>query len=326
MMLKKSRCLILAMALVLVVVSCTTFAAKKPIKVIYGSVFAAGEDFVKADQYFKKIVEQKSKGQILVEYYPHCQLGSAAEMYQAIMAGAQQMVSSSLGDIVPFYSACGTFDLPYLYRDQKHLLKVAARFTSLTDQNNVATKIGMRIVSLRIRAPRHLNTKFPVNKLEDIKGRKMRVPQSPVSMDLWKALGATPIVLPGSELLTSLATGVVEASENPLEVFYKNKFWELANYCALTAHKRELVPVVVDNNWWKTLTKTQKRIITGALDKSAQMVAELVGNTDAQYKELLVKEGMQFTQPDLVPFRKKAKTIWSKYGDQKLIKKIQAIK
>jgi hypothetical protein len=56
MMLKKFRYLALVMALILVCVSSTTFAAKKPIKVAYGSVFALTEAFGKGDLYFKKIV------------------------------------------------------------------------------------------------------------------------------------------------------------------------------------------------------------------------------------------------------------------------------
>jgi tripartite ATP-independent transporter DctP family solute receptor len=328
MMLKKFRYLALGLVLVLVFVSCTTFAAVKPIKVIYGSVFRTAESFGKGDLYFKKIVEKKSKGQILVECYHQNQLGNAAEMYQAVRTGAQQMVSTALGEFIPFYSKLQTFDLPYLYRNQKHLQKVAERFTSLIDQDSIASEIGMRIISVRIRAPRHLLTKFPVNKLEDIKGMKMRVPQSPVSMALWKALGAVPTVIAGAEALTALATGVVVGNENPLEGTYAGKLYEkrMTPYCALTAHKSELVPVIVNNKWWKNLTVKQRKIITDAMNKSSRMVAKLVLKSEAHYKKLLIKVGMKFTEPDLAPFKKKAKTIWGQYGDQKLINKIQAVK
>jgi TRAP-type C4-dicarboxylate transport system substrate-binding protein len=100
MMFKKFRCLALGLALILVIVSGTTFAAKKPVKLIYGSVFEGDGCYGKGDAYFKKLVEKNSKGKILVELYPLCQLGSGAEMYQAVKTGAQQMNSSSPGPLI----------------------------------------------------------------------------------------------------------------------------------------------------------------------------------------------------------------------------------
>jgi tripartite ATP-independent transporter DctP family solute receptor len=326
MMLKKCRCLVLVMALILAVVSGSAFAAKKSVKIIYGSVFDSPTYFCKADVYFKELVEKNSKGQISVELYPSSQLGPVPEMYQAVKSGAQQMTTSAIGEFIPFWPKYVTYDLPYLYRDQKHLLKVAKKFTAFNDQEEMATKIGMRVVGMRIRPSRHLNTKFPVNKLEDIKGIKMRVPQSPVSLALWRALGTVPTVVPGAEIYTALATGVVDAQENPIDGYYISKFYEVAKYCALTAHKTELVPIVANNNWWKGLSAAQRKIIADALDKSDQMSCRLAMKSEEEAKKLLITVGMKFTQPDLKPFREKAKTIWRQFGDEELIRKIQAIK
>jgi tripartite ATP-independent transporter DctP family solute receptor len=326
MMLKKFRCLALVMALILVVVSCTTFAANKPLKLIYGNLYEPGTLFHdKGDLYFKKLVEKNSKGRILVDLYSSGQLGTTPEQYQAIKNGVQHMTFSPVGDFVQFCPELATFDLPYVYRDEKHFLKVAERFTSLIDQNKIAKK-GYRIVGTWFRTPRQLTTKFPVNKLEDIKGLKIRVSASPVSLALWKALGTIPIVTPGSEIYTALATGVADAQENPLENIYKGKFYEVTNYCALTAHKREIVVMVASNKFWKGLTKWQRKIIQNALNETTKRLRKLVLEDEEKFKDLLTKAGMKFTQPDTVSFGERAKTIWGQFGDKNLIKKIQALK
>jgi tripartite ATP-independent transporter DctP family solute receptor len=322
-MLKKSRCLVLTMVLILVVVSCNAFAANKPIKVIYGSIFTVDTYFWKSDLYFKELVEKNSKGQVLVELYSWNQLGSGPEMYQAVRSGAQHMVTSAIGELVQFWPKYATFDLPYLYRDKQHLLKVAEKFTSIINQNEMADKIGMRVVGMRIRAPRHLTTKFPVHKLDDIKGLKIRVPSQPTSVALWKVLGAAPTIIP-SGVYTSLASGVVDAQENPIES--TSKVFEVTKYCALTGHKSELVPIVANNNWWKGLKRAQRTIIVNALKKSNKMSNELALKAEEEAKIILKKEGVQFTEPDLRPFKEKAKTIWKEFGDEAIIKKIQAVK
>jgi tripartite ATP-independent transporter DctP family solute receptor len=326
MMLKKFRCLALVMALILVVVSCTTFAAKKPVKLVYGSPWSLMNDLAKGDYYFKKLVEKKSKGQILVEYFPSKQLGSIPEQIQAVKTGAQQMTSNAIGELVSFWPELGTLDLPYIFRDQKHYLKVVARFSSMIDQDKMAAKTGIRIIGARIRAPRQLNTKFPVNKLKDIKGMKMRVPSQPVSVALWKALGTIPTVIPGSDVYTALATGTVDGQENPLNGILTSKFYEQAKYIALTAHKREIVPTVINNKFWERLTAAQRKIIQNALDKSGKFTNKLVLGTEEKACKSLSKLGVKFTKPDLTPFKEKAKVIWKKFGDAKFIEKIQKIK
>jgi tripartite ATP-independent transporter DctP family solute receptor len=326
MMLKKFRCLALVLALILVVTSCTTFAAKKPIKLVFGHVFNKDFFFTKGDLYFKELVEKNSKGQILVEVYPDSQLGPIPEMLQAVGAGSQQMSMASGTYLCTYWSKLGTFDLPYLYRDQAHFTKVAQRYTSLIDQDEMAAKTGMYVLGYRERAWRQLNTKFPVNKLEDLKGKKIRVNQSPISVALWKALGAIPTVVPGGEVYTALATGVVEGQDNLIDGVWLAKCYEQAKYCAWTSHSQELLLMVISKKFWKSLTKKQRRIIQDAVDKSDKLVNRLAVEMGEEYYQSLVKVGVKFTKPNLAPFREKAKLVLEKFGDAKLIKKIQAIK
>jgi tripartite ATP-independent transporter DctP family solute receptor len=326
MMLKKFRCLVLAMALVLVVVSCTTFAAKKPIKLVFGHIWVADHFLCKGDHYFKELVEKKSKGQILIDYYPACQLGAGPEEIQATKTGAQQMLLTTPAGLVTHWPKLGTFNLPYLYRNDSHIQKVAAKFTSLIDQNEMAAKTGMHILNARPMLPRQLVSKVPVNKLEDIKGMKVRVPESPIFIGLWKALGAIPTVIPTADTYTALATGTIDAAENPFIDIYGWKFHEQAKYCALTAHMQEIVMMLINNNCWKSLTKAQQKILNDAAAQSAKMGLKDLKEIEEKYYNLLVKDGTKFTKPNLAPFREKAKTIWPQFGDQGFLNKIQAIK
>jgi tripartite ATP-independent transporter DctP family solute receptor len=328
MMLKKFRCLALVLALVLVTVSCTTFAAKKKqIKLVYGTTFQVTELMYKGDLYFKKLVEKKSKGKILVEVYPAGQLGSIAEMLQATKAGSQQMVLCGPGAIATYWSKLGTFDLPYLYRDQMHSLKTAQKITSLINQNEMAAKTGMRILGARIRLPRQLTTtKSPINKLEEVKGLKIRVPQNPLYLALWKALGAVPTVIPWAETQTALTSGVVDAQENPVDSMLLAKIYEQTKYCAMTSHVRDMLWMTINDKFWKSLTKAQRKIIQAAAEKSNKYVNYSTQENEKKYVKSLTKVGVVFTHPDVAPFREKAKTIWSQFGDMDLIEKVEALK
>jgi tripartite ATP-independent transporter DctP family solute receptor len=327
MMLKKFRCLFLIMALILVFITCTTFAAtKKPIKLVFGHVFPADHFFVKSDNYLKKLIEKKSNGKILIDYYPASQLGGGPEMMQATRSGAQQLNILSPEDLAQYWSKIGTLGLPYLFRDQAHHIKVAQRFTSIINQDELAAKTGMRVLSVRIRAPRQLTTKFPINKLEDIKGLKIRVPGTPLMVALWKAFGTIPTSMSAEDIYTALATGVIDAQENPLPDIYARKLFEQVKYCALTGHKRDLAMLVINNKCWESLTTKQKKIIKDAAVKSAEMGCKDAVKNEKKYYNLLVKKGMKFTKPNVNPFIEKARSIWSQFGDKEVLKMVEAIK
>jgi tripartite ATP-independent transporter DctP family solute receptor len=326
MMLKKFRCLALVMVLILVAVSCTTFAARKPIKLTYGTSTNDVEAITQGDRYFKKLVEKKSKGKIIIDYYNNSQLGSNAEMLQATMAGSQQIAIASPGTLASLWKEMGSLDLPYLYRDQDHFVKVTRKLSSVVNTDEMAAKSGIRILGAEIRLPRQLTSTFPINKFKDIKGLKIRVPQNPSYLALWKTLGAAPTVLPWSETQTALASGVIDAQENPIDGMESSKLYEQTKYVAMTSHIRDMFIRIINEKAWKGLTASQRKIIQNATDKSNKFVNQLLIKNEKGYVKSLRKLGVVFTYPDVAPFREKAKTIWSRFGDPKIIKKIQAIK
>jgi tripartite ATP-independent transporter DctP family solute receptor len=326
MMLKKSRCLVLAMVLILVLVSCTTFAATKPVKLIFGHVFQADHYYNKAILEFKGLVEKNSKGKLLVDVFPASQLGSIVEQFQAIRTGAQQMFIDGAGGLATSYPKFATFQLPYLLRDQQHYIKLLTKGMSVIDQKELTAKTGMNIIAFWPRAARQLTTNFPVNKVEDIKGLKIRVPEHPVYLTFWKTLGAIPTAVPAADMYTALATGTVDAQENPLDTIYSFKIYEVQKYIAFTAHMREVFAVYINNKTWNSLSSAQKKILTDAARKSGDMVMKAVLDGDQEYYEKMLQKGIKFTNPDVTAFREKAKTMWGQFGDRELIKKIEAIK
>jgi tripartite ATP-independent transporter DctP family solute receptor len=326
MMLKKFRCLVLAMILILVFVSCTTFAAAKPVKLVFGHLWNAEHFLSKGDLYFKKIVEKNSKRKILIDYYPGSQLGTAQEMMLATRSNAQQMTLTSFGGLTSYWQKLATFNLPYIYRDDTHIQKVAEKITSLLDQDEMAAKTGTHILCMRPLPARHLTTKFPVNKIEDIKGLKIRSPENQLNLALIKSWDAIPTVVPFADTYTALATGTVEAQENPLNDIYTMKFYEQQKYCALTAHMQEIILTLINNKCWNGLTKAQRKILSDAADQCAKMGLKDMKEAEEKTYNILAKEGLKFTKPDRAPFKEKAKKVWSQLGDEELIKKIEAIR
>jgi TRAP-type C4-dicarboxylate transport system substrate-binding protein len=327
-MLKKYRCLVLVMLLILVVVSCTTFAAaNKPIKLIFGHNYAIGHYYSKGVNYFKELVEKESKGQIVVDVFPGAQLGGPGEMLQATRNGAQHITIAYLGGYISgLWPKLATFEVPGLINNYALLSKITDRFDSLIDSDELVAKTGVRAIGFFPYAMKQLYSKIPVNKLEDIKGLKFRMAEVPATVATVKALGAVPVVIPTADAYTAFATGVAEATLSDLANFYSSKFYEHLKYCSLISLQCGFSIMVINNNFLNSLTATQQKIIWNAAGKCTKFVIKATLEEDKRCKRLLAKEGMKFTKPDRAPFINKAKTIWSQFGDAELIKEIEALK
>jgi tripartite ATP-independent transporter DctP family solute receptor len=325
-MLKKFRCLVLAMALVLVFVSGTTFAAKKPLKLVFGHTWAADHFYCKGDRYFIDLVKKNSKGQILIDYFPGSQLGNETETYQATRSGAQQICLAAGGSFGMWWPKLLTLELPYVIRDYDHQLKVLRKMDSLINPDEMGAKTGVRFLSIRACHPRQLTSRNPVKSLEDLKGLKIRVGENPLQIAIWKTLGAVPVAMPGSDIYTALATGTIDAQENTFDTNYANKIHEQIKYCTLTAHMRNYNVMVINDKFWKSLTAKQRKIIKNAADKSTEYMIKLGKANEEEYYNLLVKAGVKFIKIDIAPWIKKVKPVWDEFGDKEFVEKIQAIK
>jgi tripartite ATP-independent transporter DctP family solute receptor len=300
-------------------------AADKPVKWTFGDVYAADHAYTKSDKSFVEDVKKASNGQISIDYYENGQLGSEREMLEATRAGGQQLAQTSPGTLATLSPRVGTLELPYLFRDRDHYYKSMGVALSLLGEDLVA-QTGLRVLTWRERTPRELTTNIPVTKLEDIKGLKIRVAEVPVRVALWKALGTNPTPLPMTEVYTSLATGAIDAQENPLDTIYSAKLYEQQKYVTLTDHMREIILILVNEKAWKALTPAQQKLIREAADRSSEMANKLVHEDEQGCATKLKAAGIKINTIDKRPFMERAMTIWPQFGEKEIYERIQAIK
>jgi tripartite ATP-independent transporter DctP family solute receptor len=321
----KTKKLCLVMFLLMLVFSCGALADDKPIKLVFGDVYAVGQAYTKADQYFKELVQKNSHGKLVIDYFPAGQLGSEREMLEATKAGAQHITQTTTGMFGTLYPKIGTLELPYLFRDRNHYYKSVDVGLSLMGED-LAKVSGLKILFWRERAPRELTTKKPVRNLDDIKGLKIRVSEVPVRVALWRALGTSPSPLPMGDVYTSLATGAIDAQENPLDTIYGFKLYEQQKYVILTDHMREICLIAINKKTWDRLSPKYQKVLLKSGRESAVYSNRLVQNEEKKCRKLLEKQGMKFLTIDKRPFIKKAKAIWNRFGDEDIYQKIEAVK
>ena len=124
--------------------------------------------------------------------------------------------------------------------------------------------------------------KNELNTLEDISKIKIRSPG--MGGDLLKSMGATPINIPGGEILQSLSSGAIDAADwsNPV-MDLAFGFYKVAKYCYYPDFKKPTVSISLGMNLdkWNSLDQSIKSIIQYACQSENQEML-----SDFMYKEV----------------------------------------
>ena len=133
---------------------------------------------------------------------------------------------------------------------------------------------GLVLLALWDNGIRHTsNNVRPIGKPEDLAGVKVRTPPDPMTVDIFKALGANPTPMAFSELYIALQQGVVDGQENPLMNIYSSKLYEVQKFISLTAHKYEATPLFASAVVFNTLPKADQQAVLDAAAEAGRMIA-----------------------------------------------------
>ncbi|OHV10632.1 TRAP transporter substrate-binding protein [Kushneria phosphatilytica] len=287
----------------------------------------ASEDNVwnKAAMKFKSLVEKNSDGRIAVRVYPNEQLGSEMEVINSIQLGTADMTitGESLQNWAPLAALMA---VPYLFDSSEQMRKTIEGPIGEQIKQQVVDKTGLLPIAWFERGPRELTSNRPIRKPSDLDGLKLRVPNVPLFVKTWQALGARPTPMAFSEVFTSLQQGTIDAQENPLSLIESASFDEVQKYVNMTDHVRSWIYVVIGQQKFNQLPEDLQKVVMNAADQMQSYEHELFVKDQQRLRKTLKDHGMQFIEVDQQAFAEKARPAVRKAlsGEQlKLYEKIQ---
>ena len=242
-------------------------------------------------QKIKEMIEQRSNGKIKVEVYLDNQLGGDREILEGCQVGGIAMVSQTTAPQVTFIPELAVFDIPMLF-DNLDLARKVLSGPFRQKLEPLYEKAGLKLLLFEPIYYRETTTNKPIKTINDFKGIKIRTMENKYHMAFWKALGANPTPLNFSELYIALQQGIVDAQENPYEIVWANKFYEVQKYLVNTHHICFILSIVMNKGLYDSMPAEYKKIITDSMNEASDMLFE---NAKANNQALLanvVKQGM----------------------------------
>lgn len=165
-----------------------------------------------------------------------------------------------------------------------------------------------------------VNNKNPIRTPNDMVGLKMRIPGSNVHVSLLKYLGADPITMSSSEVYTSTQQGVIDASENTIDLLLSQRTLEVSKYLTLWNYSYDPLFLSVSEKLWDSLTDEEKQIFKDAAKEAMDLqkeaaratVAEAVETIKKDYPKVEIVE--ELTSEEIAAFKEKVAPV---YNDNK---------
>jgi tripartite ATP-independent transporter DctP family solute receptor len=319
------RTLLAAAALVL-----ATGAAQAQTVFKAADVHPAGYPTVVAVENMGKKLEAATQGRIKFQMFPGSVLGAEKEMIEQTQVGAIQVLRTSLGPVGPVVPEVNVFNMPFVFRDIKHMRAVidGPIGQELLDKISASSA---RMVGLAWMdgGSRSLYTKKPVRKPDDLKGQKIRMMGNPLFVDTMNAMGGNGISMGYGEVFTAIQTGVVDGAENnPPSLYTANHFKAGAKYYTQTNHL--IIPeiLVMSKVAWDKLSPADQAAVKKAAREAQLEQRDLWDKAVADYTAKLKAEGVEFIEIDNKPFYDATAPVRAKYGAQftDLMGRIAAVK
>ncbi|MGR2740506.1 TRAP transporter substrate-binding protein [Billgrantia sp. Q4P2] len=259
-----------------------------------------------AAERFKELVEENSDGRIEVQIYPNEQLGNEMDVINSIQLGTADMTitGESLQNWAP---KAAMMAVPYAFRDAEHLRQAVESEIGEQIEAQITERANLVPLAWFERGPRELTSNRPIRHPDDLDGIRLRVPNVPLFVDTWEALGARPTPMAFSEVFTALQQNTIQAQENPLSLIESASFNEVQDYVNLTGHVRSWIYVVIGRNRLESMPEELQQIVRDAAQEMQTYQAELFEEDQQRLEQALQERGMEFVEVDTEAFAEKAR-------------------
>jgi tripartite ATP-independent transporter DctP family solute receptor len=266
---------------------------------------------------FADLVSQRTKGVVELQVFPGGQLGGEREVAEGMRLGSIQGADSTLAALSAWVPEGQIFDLPFIFRDLAHVEAVmngpiGEKYKQLYRAQDFT------LLSYITYGARDIMGRVPIAAPADVRGKTMRVLQSPLHIAIWKALGANPTPIPITETYSALSTGVVDFMDMTKDGFEALRLYEVAPYFTQTDHIWSIGGIVFSRRFWDRLTEEQQTILQQTANEMASFFNRLQQKEIAVALDRAVERGATVVPTDPGPWRKAMRPIWtaeaSKFG------------
>ncbi|TCK98588.1 tripartite ATP-independent transporter DctP family solute receptor [Natranaerovirga hydrolytica] len=264
---------------------------------------------------FGKLIEEKTNGEVRVEYYPDSQLGGEVELIELTQTGAIDFTKVSASALEGFSKDYSIFGVPYIFDSEEHFYRVMEDEEIMNKVYNSTNDLGFTGLTYYDSGQRSFYmVDGPINTPEDLKGKKIRVMQSETAIKMIELLGGSPVPMGSSEVFTSLQSNLIDGAENNEFVLHTAGHGAVTQYYSYDEHTRVPDIIIMNSTLEDRLTKDQYQAVLDAAKESTEFEKTIFKQAVEEEKQKAVEQYQtQFNSVEKEPFLEKVQPLHDKF-------------
>jgi tripartite ATP-independent transporter DctP family solute receptor len=298
-------------------------------KLKWAHVYETSEPYHKWSVWAGEEFKKRTNGKFEIQVFPASSLGKESDINQGLQLGTVDIILTGASFASNSFPRLAVSYYPFTFRDADHVIKYGKSdvFKELTEGYKKAT--GNTVTALTYYGARHATSNKLFTNCDQMKGLKMRVPDSPAYTALPRACGANPTPIAFAEVYLALQNGTVDAQENPLPTIEAKKFYEVQKNIILTGHIADALLTVVGPSTMSKMSPAEQKLFADISQEAAEKATNDIRKREAELVDEFKKKGINVVNVDRNDFQQrvlKAITFESMKLDKKDWDRITAIK
>ena len=251
-------------------------------------------------------IAKETKGRVEIKIFPNNQLGGDTDMLAQVRSGGIEFFTPSALVIATLVPVAAINAVGFAFNDYAQVWAAMDGKLGAHVRGAIARSRLYAFEKMWDNGFREMtSSKGPIATAKDMDGLKIRVPVSPLSISMFKGLGAAPASLQFSEVYSSLQTKIVDAQENPLPIIQVAKLFEVQKNCSLSNHIWDGFWFIANGRMWDGLPADLKTVVSTAINDAGVKQRDDIRKLNESVQADLTAKGLQFNKTNPDSFRAK---------------------
>jgi TRAP-type C4-dicarboxylate transport system substrate-binding protein len=278
-------CILLAAACITV---STSSASEKTITLRYSTFFPPGHPHAVLSEQWCKEVEKRTNGKVKVNHHPGATLTTPPQTYDSILSGVIDVGLCVLGYTMGKFPLSEVVSYPLGVPSGSMATRLVNEYYA---QFKPAEFNNVKVMYFQANGPGIIHTRKPVNKMEDMKGLKIRT-FGPTSAFI-SNLGAAPVAMPMGDSYDAISRGVVDGIYVPYEALIGWKLGEVVKYTTenFGSAYSGVQMVAMNKDKWNSLPPDAQKAIEAINQEWIPKQGKMWDDLDREGKDFILKRG-----------------------------------
>ena len=220
-------------------------------------------------------IEEKTNGDITFSRTYSGTLGSEHDLGVMVTNGDIDITCVGPGQWSDWDEAFKVFDCPFAFKDFDHFDRFVASDDYLTWLKKHGDAMNLDFVVTFNQAFKGiLNKDKDIYSTDDLKGLKIRVPDSASLIEIGNTMGYTATPCAAADQYTNLSQGVVDGADHALWADESWKLTEIAKHFSETNHALQIVFFVMNKDSLESLPEDYQKIVLDAFAECQDKIAK----------------------------------------------------